>query len=194
MSLDVDTWVYLDTNVIISLTEALDGTWRPPPKPVARTDRQRLAAARLFLYGYRERWTNWYLATSSEARRELLREPSRQWLDAMFVEIDRSADQLPDDVLDAERRRFEKAGAKPADASHLAHAALRPWVRRFVTDDDQLRRAAERAGVPEHLLVSTSIEAEASLAIAAGEAPPITPLPTNPLAAARWWIPGCEYD
>ncbi len=88
----VATWAYLDTNIIISLKEALDGRWRPPSGVLGRTDRQRLSAARIFFYGYRDRWSNWYLATSREARAELRDSESLAGLDAMFTEVDLDAD------------------------------------------------------------------------------------------------------
>lgn len=157
-----DIWVYLDTNVIITLVEALSGDWRPPPPPISRSERQRLASARIFFYGYRDRWSRWYLVTSSEARRELIRSESTRWLDGLFLEVDRTADVFEDHVLAAECGRFRAAGAKEIDAAHLAQAAIRPWVGFFITDDDKLRKAAARAGLPEHLHVVSSIEAESA--------------------------------
>ena len=191
--MSIDTWVYLDTNIIISLTEALDGRWRPPPPPLDRTDQQRLSAVRIFLYGSPARWSRWYLATSGEARRELRKVESLRWPDVMFPEVDRTADRFAPEAIEAETTRYQLAGVKEADAAHLAHASIRPWVRRFITDDDRLRRAAQKAGLPSHLVVSSSAEAEAALQIAEGERPPIAPHPTSPLANECWWIPGSEY-
>lgn len=191
--MDDDIWVYLDTNVVISLAQALDGTWRPPPAPLERSDRQRLAAARLLFYGYRERWTRWYLVTSTEARGEL-RSDSVRWLDSMLLEADRTSDQFPPGDLEREAARYEAAGVKAADARHLAVATLRPWIRLFVTDDDRFRKGASRAGVPSHLRVVTSEEAVELLQIESGEQPLIAPLATSPLASQTWWIPGAEYS
>jgi hypothetical protein len=190
----IDTWVYLDTNIIISLTEAFDGHWRPPPRPLNRTDQHRLSAVRIFLYGSPARWSRWYLTTSSEARLELRRVQSLMWLDVMFPEVDLTADRFEPGVLTAEATRYRTAGAKEADAAHLAHASIRPWIQRFITDDDQLRSAARRAGLPDNLEISSSVEAVEALQIANGERPPIAPHPTSPLADECWWIPGSEYS
>lgn len=191
--MSIDAWVYLDTNIIISLTEALDGRWRPPPPPLDRADQQRLSAARIFFYGSQARWSRWYLATSGEARLELRKTESLRWLDVMFPEVDRTADRFPLEIIEAETARYQSAGAKEADAAHLAHASIRPWIRRFITDDDRLRRAAQRGGLPDHLVISSSAEAEQALQITKGERPPIAPHSTSPLANECWWIPGSEY-
>ncbi len=77
--------------------------------------------------------------------------------------------------------RIEPISARAASETAGAQAARIDALAATVKAVEE--KAAAAAGNPR-----------IALAIAAGEAPPITPLPTNPLAAARWWIPGCEYD
>src|SRR5688572_18723640 len=89
---DPDIGVYLDTNVLIDLMEGLDPLWAPPAEPT-KTEAQRIAAVRLFFYGYRPR-NGWYLVVSGEGRRELTARGAPDWTLSKFFDIDQSSDAL----------------------------------------------------------------------------------------------------
>jgi hypothetical protein len=67
-----ESWVYLDTNVLISMARALSGSWSPP-SDLTKTDRLHVAAARIRFYASAgtSSGNGRYLATSGEARAEL---------------------------------------------------------------------------------------------------------------------------
>jgi hypothetical protein len=186
--------VYLDTNVVISAVEALDGQWRPADQPAERTVRQRLAAARIVLYSHRDRPPNWVLVTSGEARRELKAGLAVDWLRAMLPEVDEYSDAADPETLSAEATRYAAAGLAESDAAHVAQASLLPWVRYFVTDDDRLRRRAERIEAATPLTFLRTEQAAELLSIDDDEQAPISPAPTNPLHGQGWWVPGHEHE
>ena len=59
---DDEVWVYLDSNVLVDLGEALDGSWVPPDPLDESTDIRRVAAARIVLFAGRR---GWVVATST---------------------------------------------------------------------------------------------------------------------------------
>jgi predicted nucleic acid-binding protein len=181
--------IYLDTNVLIDIVEALDGTWRPPVD-MTRTDEQRLAAARLRFYGYEER-SGWFLVSSRLARAEALARGGYDWVTGFIHLVDNSGDAPPERVIAAEADAIAvKAQLAPADARHLAEVILRPFISRLVTSDDRFRRRAQRLDFARPIEIVSLIDAVQALHIAPGERPPIGPVPGTPLSASEpWWIP-----
>lgn len=179
---------YLDTNVVILMAEALNGSWRPPETP-DDVDEQRLAAARLFLYSGRSRNPHFDLVTSSASRRELLREPGASWLATHLVEIDDFADAPAPSKIRVEIDRLRSFEITDEDAVHVAEAVTRPWVTLFVTEDRKLVSRSQRAVSADHLGVVTSHTAVQLLQIQPGEQPPIEPSASSPLAGESWWVP-----
>jgi hypothetical protein len=180
---------YLDTNAIIDVSQALGGAWNPSGSDLPSDDRQRLAAARIFFYSQRT-LQPWHLTTSSEAIRELHDRSGLEWVEAMFTVIDRLSGSAPVDLIEAAAAQLRSEGIKEADALHLAHAALTPWLSYFVTNDKRFLRKAKKLTAGSWLRVLSACEAEAALAIGSGAQPPIAPHPTNPLAQVDpWWIP-----
>ena len=184
----VDLFVYLDTNVIIDIADALSGAWAPSSS-ATEDERRLVAAARLFFYGYRSR-NQWYLVTSNQGIQELTKPGGAGWGASQFHVLDFASDAPGQAKRDALAERYVGAGLKSADARHLAAAALSPWVLLFVTSDKRFFSRSVLLCGPDTLAVVTPQQAEALLDIAPGEVPPISPAPSSPLAAqAPWWIP-----
>ena len=181
-------WVYLDTNVLIDLADVFNG-WRPPPEP-DNSDRQRIAAARIFFYGYQGR-SDWYPVVSAEGRRELTACGAPDWTLPMFLDVDETSDAPSPDVTAERAAQFRSTipSLKEPDSLHLARADLRPWIGYFVSNDRKLRNAAGRAGLRAGLEVIDAPEAEARLGIQPGERPSLAPANGSPLAQDLWWIP-----
>lgn len=183
-----DIGVYLDTNVLIDFAEALSGSWRPPATP-DRTDRQRLAAARIFFYGYRTR-CRWWLVISEIGRNELSARGGVDWTIPVFFDIDRASDAPTAAQVGQLTAQYERAGIKPADAAHLARVVPNEWIEYLVTNDDRFLKRARGVDLPRPISIVNALEAEEILHIQSGEPPPIAPAPTSPLSDVEpWWIP-----
>jgi hypothetical protein len=191
-----ETWVYLDTSVLIHIEHALTGEWFPPPKPDG-VDRLWLAAARLRFYAYTDP-NGWYLVTSGEARRELTVKTNYDWSVGQFLDIDELGDRPPEhDITRVASDLVQDVGLKPTDARHLARAVLYEPIGVFLTADVRtiLRRVRnanqdDRWHPPQRLRLLSSLEAEPELKMQPGKLSPIMPHRTNPLAEMEpWWIP-----
>jgi hypothetical protein len=191
-----DTWVYLDTSVLIHMEHALTGEWIPEPDPEG-TDRLWLAAARLRFYGYSDH-NGWYLVTSGEARRELTVKTNYDWSVGQFLDIDELGDRpYEDDIAGVASDLVQVIGLKPTDARHLARALLYEPIGVFLTADVRtiLRRVRnavddDRWHPPERLRLLSSLEAQPELKMVPGKSSPIMPSAGNPLADMEpWWIP-----
>jgi len=191
-----ETWVYLDTSVLIHMEHALTGEWIPPPDPEG-VDRLWLAATRLRFYGYSDH-NGWYLVTSGEARRELTVKTNYDWSVGQFLDIDELVDRPPEgDIARVASDLSQVVGLKLADARHVARAVLYEPIGVFVTADMRtiLRRVRnavqdDRWRPPQRLRLLSSLEAEPELKMQPGKLSPIMPHPTNPLADTEpWWIP-----
>jgi hypothetical protein len=91
--------------------------------------------------------------------------------------------------VDALARSFvADASLDVADAVHLAHVALRPWVGRLVTSDDKFRARARPLDLPHTVEILSAVEAVDALHIAPGEVPKLAPLPGSPLDGQTWWL------
>lgn len=184
-----DIHVYLDSNVVRDFWEGLNEEWSPDDDMTHPSNRQRIDAVRLVFYGYRGRTppgspAPWYLVVSTTVRMELERRTaSPDLVSALFAEVNLAADAPSNEALgDASRRLGQLAGiTDPEDATHLAHAALRPWVKYLVTSDRQFARRAARLDLHQLQVISLA-EAVKLLNISAGERPPMGPCP-------EWVIP-----
>jgi hypothetical protein len=186
-----DVHVYLDSNVVIDYWKAMTETWEPGGMD-HKTNVQRVCAARLVFYGYRERIPPgfaqpWYLVTSSKAREEVARKPDGDLVTGFLTEIDGASDAPAMHVVEATGKQLmELTGiTDDDDATHLAQACLRPWVKYFVSSDGPFRKRAKRTDLGALEVVSV-FEAVDLLAIGPNEKPPIS-LINRPLPA--WLIP-----
>ena len=179
--------VYLDTNVLLDMVAALDGTWHPPSE-MSRSDHQCVAAARIRFYGYRDR-CGWWPVTSRVALDEVLVKAPNDWLSGFMFLVDDASDAPSESTVnDLAQTYVAEANLTPPDALHLVHVALRSWVKVLVTNDNTFRSRARRVDIPG-LEILSATDAEAALGIAPSEHPPVTPSPGSPLANSDWsWI------
>lgn len=187
--------VYLDANVLLDMATALSGRWTPPEGNLDKTNRQYLAAARLWFYGYGER-SGWTMTSSVLGRAEAIVQAGYDWVTGFIDQVDSHSDAPPTCVVrDLAERFADEAALDLADATHLAHVDLRPWIGRLVTSDKKFRAKAQKVGLSHPVEFLTVIDAEMALDILPGEEPPIRPVQTSPLASMeRWWVPAPEPD
>ena len=181
-----DVWVYLDSNVLIDLSEALDGSWIPPDPLNEPTDVRRVAATRLILYAGRR---GWVVATSTEARNEGLRGLALELLDPLIIEVDELQGGPADEKLQELIARYSAAGLKLADATHAAQCASRPQFRFFVTSDTRILNKAPAVETAHRIEFVTPSQAIDRMALQPGEKPEIQPSESNPARYPAWWIP-----
>jgi hypothetical protein len=190
--LPVDHHIYLDANVIIDFWAAVNEHWDPGDDLAHPSNQQRIAAARLVFYGYRNRTppgspTPWYLVTSSKAREEIASRSLPDLITGFVAEIDLTSD-APDPATVTARATHiaEVTGIEHSDAIHLAQALLRPWVRYVVTNNVALRNLALGPDFTHPAVISV-FEAVKLLGITPGETPPVSMIgrPWRP-----WLIPG----
>lgn len=179
----------LDAGVMRDMADSLDGRWEPSrePDPVERENL--LAAARLRLYGERDR-CGWYLVTYREARAAGLNRGDANWSVGFVPDVATFDDAPSRDDVEALLRLYLGSGIEPELAVGLAHAVLYEPVEAIVTTQPRLLRHGREFDLPERLQVFTAPEAFAELGIAKGEAPGHVPPPGSPLASVDpWWIP-----
>jgi predicted nucleic acid-binding protein len=181
---------YLDANVLLDMAESLSGRWHPPPGALDNTDRQYMAAARVWFYGYEPR-SSWFLTTSRLGRTEAIERAGWDWITGFVDQVDSHSDAPTVTAVEDLAQRFaEEVGLGLADATHLAQVDLRPWMGRLVTSDKKFRKKARSATLAHPVEFLSVIEAELALGIRPGEEPPIRPHPSSPLANMEpWWIP-----
>ena len=147
-----DVHAYLDSNVVRDFGQGLNEEWDPVDDIAHASNQQRINAVRLVFYGYRGRIppgydVPWTLVVSTTVRRELERKiGSPDLVTTLFSEVDMTSDAPSNDVLQSAASRLAGlTGITDMDyATHLAHAALRPWVRYLITSDRTFRSRAAR--------------------------------------------------
>ncbi len=171
------------------MADALDGRWNPDrePDPVERENL--LAAARLRLYGERDR-CGWYLVTYREARTAGLTRGDANWSVGFVPDIAKFDDAPSRDDVDALVRMYVDSGIEPELAVGLAYAVLYEPVQAIVTTQPRLLRHGREFDLPERLLVFNASEAFAELGITKGEEPGVHLPADSPLSSVEpWWIP-----
>lgn len=181
-----EVWVYLDSNVLIDLSEALDGSWVPPDVLAEPNDIRRLAAARIVLYAGRR---GWVVATSTVARKEGLRGLALQLLEPLIIEIDELNGGPTDVEVQELIDRYTAVGLKLADATHAVQCASRPQFRLFVTSDTGILNKAPAVETAHRIEFVTPSQALERMDLQHGEKPAIQPSESNPARHPAWWIP-----
>lgn len=184
-----DGYVLLDATVLRDIADALDGRWNPADErdPIRRA--RLLAAARLRLYGDRDR-SGWYLVSHRMARDAAMTRGNTEWSVGFIPEIDGFPDAPVPDEVAALARLFSNGHLSPESASALAHAVLYEPVRMLVSVDVRPFRHSREGDLPERLELVTAVEAVERLGLAPGEAPPHGPPGASPLASQdAWWVP-----
>jgi hypothetical protein len=179
----------LDAGVVRDLADALDGRWRPDHEsdPVRRE--RLVSAARVRLYGERDR-SGWYVITYREARASALKRGDTDWSVGFLPDVTRFDDAPSESDLQALARMHLESGMEAEAGLALAYAVLYEPVRALVTATPTRFRHGREFDLPERLEILSATEAFEEMGIDAGEEASLAPPPGSPLAEGpHWWIP-----
>lgn len=179
----------LDAGVVRDLADALDGRWRPDTEtdPVRRE--RLLTAARVRLYGERDR-SGWYVVTYREARASALKRGDTDWSVGFLPDLSRFDDGPNEHDLQALARLHLESGMEAEAGLALAYAVLYEPVRALVTATPTRFRHNRDFDLPERLEILTPAEAFDGMSIDAGEDPGLAPPPGSALDDGKhWWVP-----
>jgi hypothetical protein len=179
----------LDAGVVRDLADALDGRWRPEGESdVVRRERL-LSAARVRLYGERDR-SGWYVITYREARASALKRGDTDWSVGFLPDVTRFDDAPSETDLQALARMHLESGMEAEAGLALAYAVLYEPVRALVTTTPKRFRHGREFDLPERLDILSPAEAFDDMSIDPGEEAPLAPPPGSTLAEGpHWWIP-----
>jgi hypothetical protein len=184
-----DGYALLDASVLRDIADALDGRWHPDQETDPLRRSELLAAARLRLYGERDR-SGWYLVSHHSAREAALARGDADWSVGFIPEIDGFADAPAENETAALARLYGSEQILPETALALAHAVLYEPVRLLISADIRPYRHSRDSDLPERLELLTTAEAVERLELAAGEPPMHGPPPDSPASGQEpWWIP-----
>jgi hypothetical protein len=179
----------LDAGVVRDVADALDGRWKPEGEtdPVRRE--RLLSAARLRLYGARDR-AGWYVVTYREAKASALKRGDTDWSVGFLPDLSKFGDApIPMDLQALARVHLE-SGMEAEAGLALAYAVLYEPVRALVTATPKRFRHSREFDLPERLEILTPAEAFRDMDIDAGEEPRLAPPPGSTLDLGdHWWIP-----
>lgn len=184
-----DGYALLDASVLRDMADALDGRWEPDHEPDSVRRGELLAAARLRLYGERDR-SGWYLVSFRDARKAALTRGDTDWSIGFIPDVDRFDDAPAVGELIALARLYGSEKILPEAAMALAHAVLYVPVRLLITADIRPYRHSRDGDLPQRLELLTAVDAVERLNLASGELPLHDPPTESPLAGQRpWWVP-----
>ncbi|MCB1250915.1 MAG: hypothetical protein KDB33_18360 [Acidimicrobiales bacterium] len=182
--------VLIDAMVLRDMGAALNGVWRPADEEDPARARRLVAAARLRLYGTRDR-TGWLLVAIDAARAAVLRRGDADWSVGYVPAIESFTDAAAPEDVAAMVRLFREDEAIDADsAAALAHAVLCEEVDVIVTDEPRRFRHGREGDLPDRLEIVDPLELEARLALAPGEQPAVE-VPDGVLSLLGdepWWV------
>lgn len=179
----------LDAGVVRDLADALDGRWQPDNEPNPLRRDRLVAAARLRLYGERER-SGWYVITYREARLAGLKRGDSDWSVGFLPDVSKFADGPSDADVEALARVHLESGMEAEAGLALAYALLYEPVRALVTANPVTFRHNREFDLPDRLRLLSPMEAFDELRIPSGEAPFTSPPAGSAIdGSTRWWVP-----
>ena len=183
----------MDVGVVRDMASALTGLWLPATELDSTRAEELLAAARLRLYGDRDR-SGWYLVTSRHAADTVLRRGNADWSVGLLPVAEDFDDAPPSAEIAALADFYRHDAGLSADASHtLALAVLFEPMTLVVARSPRALRHQRGGDLPARLEVVDPREAVARLELEPGELPPVS-LPGGSMLArgAAWWISADE--
>lgn len=179
----------LAPSVVRDIADALDGRWRPDDEPNQIRRDNLLAAARLRLYGERDR-TGWYVVSYREARSSGLARGGADWSVGFLPDVSKFDDSPADADVNGLAAVHLQSGMEAEDGLALAYALLYEPVQVLVTVTPEKLRHNREFDLPERLRIMSPGEAFAEFRIDVGEKATFIPPAGTPLAAsAHWWVP-----
>src|SRR5262245_28154689 len=179
----------LDAGVVRDVADALRGRGKPEGEadPVRRE--RLLSAARLRLYGARDR-AGWYVVTYREAKTSALKRGDTDWSIGFLPDLSKFGDAPSQMDLQALARVHLESGMEAEAGLALAYAVLYVPVRALVTATPKRFRHSREFDLPERLEILSPAEAFHEMKIDPGEPAPLAPPPGSALDhAPHWWVP-----
>lgn len=178
----------VDPGVLRDIALTLDGSWSPSSEGDLKRCEELVGAARLRLYGDRDR-SGWMLVTIGAPREALLADASNHWSVGFIGAIEDFDDAPTEADRTSLEAMFSTEGVDALSAHLLACAYLSEFVRVVVTNDERLYHRSRSEDLPDHLSFMSVGEAVEQLSIAPGEKPPILPPELDGSSDDAWWIP-----
>jgi hypothetical protein len=179
----------LDSSVVRDVADALDGRWTPQNETDPIRRRQLVAAARLRLYGKRDR-SGWYVVTYREARVSGLSRGGGDWSVGFLPDVGRFDDGPADSDVQALARVHLESGMEAEAGLALAYAVLYERVKALVTVQPTKFRHNREFDLPDRLRLMSPSEAFAEMQIDKGEEPQVSfPHDSPLLSGPAWWVP-----
>ncbi|MCU0270168.1 MAG: hypothetical protein MUF83_16185 [Acidimicrobiales bacterium] len=182
--------VLVDPGVLRDMAASLNGLWDPAEEHDPDRREQLVAAARLRLYGERDR-SGWFLVATGSERDALLDRDDLDWVLAFVPSVESFEDAPAGPDVEALVKLYRQSEDIEAESAlTLAYAMLCDQVGLVISRTPRRFRHSRRHDLPARLELLTVVEAVDRLAIAPGEEPP-TRLPEGSLLAEQtpWWIP-----
>jgi hypothetical protein len=179
----------VDVGVLRDMASALTGLWLPATELEQGRAEQLLAAARLRLYGDRNR-SGWYLITGRHASDIVLRRGNADWSVGLLPVAENFDDAPPQAEIAALADFYRRHASLTVDAAHtLALAVLLEPVTLVVARQPRAFKHQRVGDLPPRLEVVDPVEAVERLEIEPGEEPPVS-LPAGSMLArgAAWWV------
>jgi hypothetical protein len=182
--------VLLDAGVVRDIAAALTGYWTPDLEESTERRANVLAAARIRLYGDRDR-SGWTLCTTAAALDSALKRGDADWSVGMLPTIE-SFDDAPAaaDVESLVALYRQDADIDAEAATTLATALLHDAISIVVARVPRQFRHDREGDLPERLRLLDPAEAVGELHIGPGEASQVSmPIGSALAAQAAWWTP-----
>jgi len=179
----------LDAGVLRDMASSLTGLWLPATELDPTRTRELIAAARLRLYGDRDR-SGWYLVTTRSAAAATLRRGTADWSVGMLAVAEGFDDAPPEAEVASLSNLYRREDGIPGDATQtLAMAVLFEPVSLIVSRQPRAYRHGRAGDLPARLEVIDPIEAVGRLEIAPGELPSVS-LPVGSMLerGSAWWL------
>lgn len=184
------TVALVDAGVVRDIASALTGLWVPSAEDYPERAEEMVAAARVRLYGDRER-SGWLLLTTRQARDAALRRGDADWSVGMIPAAEDLEEAPPPaeiDALIALYRREEKLDAESART--LSTALLFEQIGLVITRVPRVMRHQRAGDLPARLEIIDPFEAVDRLEIARGEQPRRSPPERQEQSRQdEWWVP-----
>jgi hypothetical protein len=163
--------VLVDAGVARDMASALTGVWSPETGRNRARSAELVAAARLRLYGDRDR-SGWYLMTTRPAAAVALRRGDADWSVGMLPVAEDFEDAPAPAEVAALAEMYRREQSVPGEAAYsLALAMLYPPVQLLVARLPREFRHQREGDLPARLEVLEPAEAVERLDIAPGEQP-----------------------
>jgi hypothetical protein len=182
--------VLVEPGVVRDMAAALTGFWDPSLEDHPERAEELVAAARLRLYGDRDR-SGWLLVVTGQGHASAAKRGDADWSVGMLPVAEDFDDAPPPGEVDALVAQYRREQGLDAEAARtLALAVLFEPVDLLVCRLPRVFRHERRGDLPARLTLLDVFEAVERLGIARGEKPILSlPIGSALESAEPWWVP-----